>query len=326
MTKESVHHKPKHQEKASFQWKNVIRGTKKQLDRDHIGIISAGVAFYFFLSLFPAAASVISIYGLIHDPVEVQQQMAQWAQALPEETHNMLSERMGEIAATSQQTLGWGVVLSILLSLWSANKGTKALFEGVNIAYNEKKERNFFKENGLTLLFTIGGMVLGFVCMSLVVGFPALVGKIGLPEVLETVISWGRWVLLALAILTSLALVYKYAPDRQNVKVAWWSYGAVTATILWMLGSWGFSFYVNNFGSYDKTYGSVAAVIILLLWFYLTGFVILLGAEINSELEYQTTGKNPEILRSKPYSQENDHAEQEALRERYEYEDDRNQA
>ncbi|ELR73329.1 Inner membrane protein YihY, formerly thought to be RNase BN [Fulvivirga imtechensis AK7] len=323
MTKEAVQFESDHNDRsASSYWKEVLKGAKSQLDRDHIGIISAGVAFYFFLSLFPAAASVISIYGLINDPAEVQQQMAQWTQVLPAETHKMLTERMSDIAATSGQTLGWGVALSIILSLWSSNKGTKALFEGVNIAFNKKNERNFFQENGLTLLFTVGGMILGFISMSLVVAFPALVGKIGLPETVEIVISWGRWVILALAILISLGLIYRYAPYQRNGRIMWWSYGGITATILWMLGSWGFSFYVNNFGSYDETYGSVAAVIILMLWFYLTGFVILLGAEINSELEYQRAKKSKPATRPKSpfYSHQDDHPE-EAMNDRFEYDD-----
>jgi membrane protein len=200
----------------------------------------------------------------------------------------MLSGILEKTAAKSGQTLGWSLVLSILLSLWSANKGTSALFEGLNIAYNEYDERNFLKKNAVTLLFTIGGIVLGFICMALVVGFPAMVGSLGLPDFARTLIGWLRWPLLMLIIVFALGAMYKIAPDRDNPEFRWVSWGAIIATLLWIGGSLLFSLYVSNFGSYDKTYGSFAAVIILMMWFFLTAFFILLGAEINSEMEHQT--------------------------------------
>ncbi len=206
---------------------------------------------------------------------------------------------MQSVANTSGQALSWGVVLSILLSLWSANKGTKALFRGVNIAYDEKKKRNFFKENGLTLLLTFGGIVVGVICLGFIVGFPALTGNVGLPGELKTIISWGRWVILGLIITGTIALIYKYAPIRRNPKFRWVTWGSIVATVLWLVGSWAFSYFVNNFGNFNKTYGSVAAIIILLLWFFLTSFLILIGAEINSEMEHQTR-KDTTIGERKP--------------------------
>ncbi|WP_017730975.1 YihY/virulence factor BrkB family protein [Nafulsella turpanensis] len=269
-------------------WKAVFKRVKEQLDKDNIDIVSAGVAFYFFLALIPALAAIVSVYGLITDPAQLEQQMSQLTSVLPDSAHEMLKETLHNIVTKSGQALGWSVALSILISLWSANKGTKSLFEGVNIAYDEKRERGFIKENSLTLLFTIGGMIVGIICMAFVVGFPALAGNMGLGDTLQTVISWLRWPVLALIVMFSLALVYKYAPDRDNPKFRWVSWGSGIAAVLWMVGSWLFSFYVNNFGSYSETYGSLAAVVILLLWFNLTAYVILLGAEINAELEHQT--------------------------------------
>lgn len=280
-------------------WKEVLKRVKDELTRDNIGIVAAGVAFYFFLAIFPALASIISIYGLVTEPAQVEQQLAEVTAALPEQAHQMLEERLKSIADQSEGALGWGVALSILLSLWSANKGTKSLFKGINIAYNEKNERSFLQENGLTLLFTLGGIIFGIICIALVVAFPALVGNMGLPETVQTIISWARWPLLALILIFTLAMVYKYAPVRTNTQFKWVSWGSVTATILWVAGSLLFSWYVNNFGNYNETYGSVAAVIILLLWFNLTAYTILLGAEINSELEYQTE-KDTTVGKPKP--------------------------
>ncbi|MFD3001896.1 YihY/virulence factor BrkB family protein [Pontibacter toksunensis] len=269
-------------------WKQVMLRVKEQLSTDNMHIVAAGVAFYFFLALFPTLAAIISIYGLVTEPASVEQHMEQLTNVLPQETHEMLNERLRSISEGSSSTLGWGVALSILLSLWSANAGTKSLFEGVNIAYDEEEDRGFLKLNGITMLFTLGGIIVGTLGIGLVIAFPALVEHLGLPSVLQTVLSWGRWLLLAVIIMSGLALIYKIGPNRDKPKFRWVSWGAGIATVLWLIGSLLFSWYVTNFGNYNETYGSVAAVIILMLWFNLTSYIILLGAEINSELEHQT--------------------------------------
>lgn len=269
-------------------WKQVGLSVKDKLAEDHISIVSAGVAYYFFLALFPTFIAGISIFGLIMDPAQVQQQMSQAASILPEQTTTMISGILEGIANKSGGTLGWSLVLSILFALWSAQQGTKAVFEGINIAYNQVDERGFFKSNGLTLLFTLVGIIVGIISITLVIVFPTIVESINLPSYpLETIIQWLRWPLLALTVMGILAITYKIAPDRRNPGLKWVSWGAIIATLLWLAGSILFSFYISNFGNYDKIYGSFAAVIILMLWFYLTAFVILLGAEVNSEIEQQ---------------------------------------
>ena len=278
-------HASKPKEIPAKGWKKIGKRVIKQINADHIPIVSAGVTFYIFLAIFPAIAAIISIYGLITEPQQVQQQMSQIATILPDQASQFISETLQNIAGKSGKALGWGVALSILLSLWSANKGTKALFKGVNIAYHEDNSRNFFKENGISLLFTFAGIVVGIICMSLIIAFPAFVDRLGLPETLNIIITWGRWILLAFLIIFSIAAVYKYAPVRRKPEFKWVSWGAVLATAFWLIGSWAFSFYVRNFGSFDETYGSIAAVVILMLWFFLTSFLILLGAEINAETE-----------------------------------------
>lgn len=285
-------------------WKDVLLRVKDQLSTDNIDIVSAGVAFYFFLALFPALAAIISIYGLVMDPAQVEQHMSQLTSVLPEQAHQMISDRLHSIAQQSGSTLGWGVALSILISLWSANKGTKSLFEGINIAYDERDERGFFKQNAITLLFTLGGIIVGLLSVGFVVAFPALIGNLGLSGTLATVISWARWPVLGAIIIFALALIYKYAPDRDRPQFKWVNWGSVIATVLWVVGSLLFSWYVNNFGSYNETYGAVAAVIIMMLWFNLTSFIILLGAEINSELEHQTA-KDTTIGKPEPMGSRN---------------------
>lgn len=270
-------------------WKDIAIRVKDRLTKDHIPIISAGTAFYFFLAVFPAIAAALSIYGLVVEPAQVEQQMSQLANALPEKAHQMISNILEQQSVKSESSLGWSFVLSVLISLWSVNRGTKAVFEGVNITYNEKDERGFLKLTALTLLFTIGSIIVGFIAIAMVVAFPALIDKIGLPSTLETIIQLLRWPILVLIVISALAAVYKVAPYRKSPEFKWTSWGAIIATILWIAGSLLFTLYINNFDSFDATYGSFAAVIILMLWFFLSAFIILLGAEINSEMEHQTS-------------------------------------
>lgn len=275
-------------------WKEVMLRVKDQVSKDNLSIVAAGVAFYLFLALFPTLVAIISIYGLITEPAEVEQHMAQLSGILPGSAQEIISDRLQNISQQSDAALGWGLVLSILLSLWSANSGTKSLFQGVNIAYDEENSKSFFKLNGITLLFTLGGIVICGLAFALVVAFPAVIDGLGLPDGVQTVLQLGRWLVLAVFIMLAFSAVYKVAPVRKSPKFRWVAWGAGIASALWIGGSLLFSWYVKNFSNFDEVYGSIAAVIILMLWFNLTCFVILLGAEINAELEHQT-GKDTTI-------------------------------
>ena len=272
--------------------KETALRVKDRLAQDHVSIVAAGVAFYFFMALIPTLAAVISIYGLVMDPAEVEQQIAQISGVLPEQASSLIGDILKGISAEPDTSLGWSLIISILLSVWSANKGTSAVFEGVNIAYNVIDQRNFFKKYAITLLFTLSGVITGFLCIAFVVGFPALVKSVSLPSTIETAIQWTRWPLMAAIVMGALSLIYKVAPDRKNVKFKWINPGALIATLLWIVGSLLFTLYMDNFGSYGETYGSFAAIIILMLWFYLTAYLILLGAELNSEIENSGTSEN----------------------------------
>ncbi len=269
-------------------WKQVLLRVKKQIQRDHIRVAAAGIAFYFLLALFPALAATVSIYGLAFDPQGVEQQVSAIAEALPQQASSMIGEILKGITEKPVENLGWSMLLGLALTLYSAKQGISALFEGVNIAYDEIDERGFLVKNGLELLFTLGAVLFGLLLLALVVVFPAVIDSLGLPVVFDTALRLVRWLLLAAMLSAALGMVYKVAPHRSNPKFRWVTWGAVIATILWLIGSALFSVYVENFGSYDKTYGSFAAVIILMLWFFLTAFSILLGAEINAEMEHQT--------------------------------------
>lgn len=266
-------------------WKTILKRVLKEISENNVSIISAGVAFYAFLAVFPAIAALVSIYGLAMDPQSIQDQLSQISGMMPQEAYEILKTQLEKLVSTPESALGWSMAIGILFSLWSANKGTKSLFTGVDIAYDTVNQRGFLKQNALTLSFTLGAILLLIISMILIVVFPALVGLIGLPSGIENLIGYGRWLLLAAILIWFLGEVYKHAPFKKAPKRRWVIPGALLATLLWLLASWGFSFYVSNFGSYGEVYGSISAVVVMLLWLFITSFIILLGAELNSEIE-----------------------------------------
>ncbi|WP_300437761.1 YihY/virulence factor BrkB family protein [Christiangramia sp.] len=269
-------------------WIDIGKRVFKEMQADHVQIVSAGVAFYFFLSIFPTIVVAISIYSLVLEPAQIQEQLSRLTLILPQQAYGMITDILNPVINQDREEIGWGLAISILVSIWSANKGTSALFQGINIAYDEIDTRGLIKKNLITLLFTLAGVVIGLISLLIVIFFPLLVKNIGLNSGLENILTWLRWVILGIILILTLSMVYKIAPNRTNPKFRWVSWGAILGTIFWLAGSMAFSWYVSNFGSYDDLYGSFAAVAILMLWLFLTAFIVLIGAEINSEMEHQT--------------------------------------
>lgn len=266
-------------------WKKILMNVKDQIAEDNVSIISAGVAFYSFLAIFPAIAALVSIYGLATDSQQIQDQLTQLSQVMPEQAYSIIKTQLQELSKTPGSTLGWSLAIGVLFSLWSANKGIKSLFMGIEIAYYSDESRGFLKENALTLLFTFFAILLLIISLALIVAFPAFVNRLGLSSGIETVISWTRWLILALFVVFFLGKIYQYAPTKPNPKFKWVLPGAIVATVVWLIASWGFSYYVSNFGSYGEMYGSISAVVVMMLWLFITCFIVLIGAELNSETE-----------------------------------------
>lgn len=269
-------------------WRDIFFRVVEEQTKDNLSIVAAGVAFYILFSLFPGITALVSIYGIFADPTDVQQQIGTLKGVVPKESLQILRDQISSIASSSSGKLGFGLVIGILLALWSAGKGMKSMITALNIAYDEKEERGTIRFNAVALLLTLGAIVFIAVSLGLIVALPGLLKNIPLPSLFETLISIGRWFLLALFIVFGLALLYRFAPDRSRPKWSWVSWGAAATTVLWIAGSILFSWYVSNFGDYNATYGSMGAVIILLTWLYLTAYLILLGAELNAEMEHQT--------------------------------------
>jgi membrane protein len=276
-------------------WVAIAKRTAKEVKADQVPLLGAGVAFYALLSLFPAIIAGVSIYGLVANPQTVRDQIGKLTQMLSPETAKILSQQISQITSSAGGALGVATVVGILTALWSASSGMKALVTGVNLAYDETETRKFVKLRGLSILLTLGAMLLLTVAGATIAGFPPIADS--LPVALQWVVSILRFVVLAVLLILGLAVLYRYAPNRDEPKWTWVSWGSVVATVLWILASIGFSIYVNAFGNYNKTYGALAGIIILMFWLYLTAVIVLVGAELNTEMELQTardTTKGPE--------------------------------
>lgn len=269
-------------------WLQIAKRGFKEFNADQMPLLAAGVAFYTFLALVPSLVAAMLIYGLVTDPAEVANQVRSVSGTLPQDARNLLEGQLTDLAASSKSGLSFGVVISLLLALWSASGGTGNLITAVNLAYDEKETRNFVKKRALALGLTVGAIIVFALTMTLVAVFPAVANALDLTGPLRFGVEALRWVTLLVVLGIALAVLYKLAPNRDDPKVRWASVGAVVATLVWILASIGFSLYVNNFGSYGKTYGSLAGVVVLLLWLWLSIVAVLLGAEINAEAEKQT--------------------------------------
>ncbi len=269
-------------------WWQVIKRAFRESSADNVPMLAGGVAFFAFLAVFPALIAALTLYGLLADPAEVARQVQSIATALPQSAQPLLTEQLTSVTQTSGGALSAGLVISLLAALWSASSGTGNLITAVNLAYDEEESRGFVKLRATALGLTLGGIVFVLLTLTLVAVVPVALDNLGLGVVGRVVAQVVRWVLLVGVVVVGLAVVYRVAPDRASPRFRWVSAGALVATVLWIIGSVAFSLYVNFFGNYNKTYGALAGVIVLMLWLFLTTYIVLLGAEINAESERQT--------------------------------------
>jgi membrane protein len=269
-------------------WVQIVKRSWAENSADNMPIIGAGVAFFGFLAVFPTMIAAISLYGLVASPETVARQIESISAQLPEDAASLLTTQLNQIVNASGGALTFSLVISIGAALWSASGGTGNLITAVNIAYDEVETRGFVKRKALALGLTLGAIVFVLITLALVAVVPAVLDALPL-GVFGTVLAQViRWALLLGVVAGSLAVLYRVAPDRDAPRFSWVTLGSIVVTVLWAVVSLLFSLYVDNFGSYDKTYGAIAGVIVLMLWLYLTCYLVLLGAEINSEAEHQT--------------------------------------
>ncbi len=269
-------------------WRDIAFRVWDEIGADNVSLVAAGVAFYMMLAIFPGITALISMYGLAFNPLDVASQINAVRMIMPAEAFAILDEQLTRLTTAEPASLSLGLVIGLLFTLWSAMGGVKGFLTAMNIAYEEKEKRGFFRVNLIAFLITLGAIAFVILALVLVVALPAVLGLIGLDWMAESLVSLLRWPVLAAAVMFGLSALYRYGPSRHKAQWQWVTWGAAIATTLWLAGSLLFSWYIANFNSYDRTYGSVGAVVILLMWFYLTAFVVLVGAEINAEIEHQT--------------------------------------
>ncbi|MCA9518588.1 MAG: YihY/virulence factor BrkB family protein [Myxococcales bacterium] len=269
-------------------WKDIVVRVYKRLGESRLDIIAAGVTFYAFLAIAPAMVALVSLYGLVADPMDVQYQVAALHHILPLEVRKFILEQLATIASRPDTELGAGIVIGVLFSLWSASKGVRALLQGVGITYRELKPLKTLRLYVVSILATAAGVIGVTIILALVVAVPLLIDALGLPSETKLVVEVLRWPVLACLIMLSLAVCYRVGARRRPPRWRWVSWGAVAATLLWLVGSAAFSFFIANFGSYDETYGSLGAVVVTLLWLHFSVYVVLIGSQLNAEMEFQT--------------------------------------
>ncbi|XYD12669.1 YihY/virulence factor BrkB family protein (plasmid) [Methylobacterium sp. NMS12] len=280
-------------------WKDIALRTYRDIGENRIMLVSAGVTFFALLAIFPAVAALVSCYGLVADASTINDQLASLLGILPQGALEIVGEQVKSLNEKGNATLGLSLIVGIALSVWSANGGMKHIFDALNLVYNEREKRNFVVLNLVSLAFTAGALLFLILALAAVVVLPVVFEFIGVGKG-----AWWlalmRWPVLLLAVLGGLAVLYRYGPSRDAPRWRWVTGGSAVAAILWLGGSLLFSWYVANFGSYNKTYGSLGAAIGFMTWIWISTTIVLLGAQVNAEMEHQiaedTTVGEPQPL------------------------------
>jgi membrane protein len=269
-------------------WLDVLKRTRLGIRDSHASIIAAGVAFYAFLALVPALIALVIVYGLIASPADIKDQIASFASAAPRDAQRLLTSQLTSITRGAGGGASIGALIAIAGAVWAASSGVAALDTGLTIVNRETETRGFLKRRLLALILTVFAVIGVLLMLALVVALPSVLDSIGVGDIGKIAIGLARWVLLAALLLFGLGVIFRYGPQRRRPRWRWITPGAIVAVIVGLAASIGFSIYVTLMGNYNKTYGSLGAIIVLLLWLYFMAYAVLFGAAMNAELERQT--------------------------------------
>jgi membrane protein len=269
-------------------WKDILYRVYGNISNHRVLALAAGMTFYSLLAIFPALAALVAIYGLFADPAAIAAHLDDVAGFLPSGALDVARDQMTRVAAKGGGSLGFTFAIGLAVSLWSANAAMKSLFDTLNIVYAEEEKRGFFRLNAISLTFTAGAVAFILIAIGAVAVLPVVLNFVGLPDVTDLLLRIARWPALLLVLTFALALIYRFGPSREAPRWRWISWGSIAAAMLWLAGSGLFSFYAANFGNFDATYGSLGAVIGFMTWMWISAIVVLLGAELNAEIEHQT--------------------------------------
>ena len=269
-------------------WRDILWRVVLSVSADRIMSTSGGVAFFSLLAVFPGIAAIVSLYGLFADASTIGNHLSLLSGILPAGVLALFADQITLITHKGNSTLGMTFLVGVVVALVSANSGMAALFDALNVVYDEKERRSLVRFYATTFLFTLGGIVFVILAIAGVVVLPLVLKVVGLPTTTEWLLAVLRWPVLLLTIVASLAVIYRYGPSRRDARWRWVTWGSVVAALLWVAASMLFSYYVATFDSYNRTYGSLGAGVGFMVWLWISTVVVLLGGELNAEMEHQT--------------------------------------
>lgn len=269
-------------------WKDILLRVYSNISKHRILALAAGMTYYSILAIFPAIAALVAVYGLFSDPSTIARHLDQLGGFLPDGAIEVAREQLTRVASKGSQTLGLTFLAGLGVSLWSSNAAMKSLFDTLNIVHDEEEKRGFIKLNAISLSFTVGGVLFVIAALGSIVVVPVILYYVGFSNWGDLLLRAGRWPAMFLVLTFALAIIYRFGASREAPRWRWITWGSAIAALLWLIVSAGFSWYAANFGNFDATYGSLGAVIGFMTWLWISAIVILLGAEIDAEMEHQT--------------------------------------
>jgi len=270
---------------SASEWRAIVRRMMKADRRHQASIVAGGVAFYSFLSMFPALVALVSGYGLLADPADVRTQVDALAGGLPDAVQSVIYREVSRLVSRSSRTLSLEATISIVAAIWAATKGTKALITALSLSFGQRETRGYLRLNVTAFLFTAGAIVFGALAVGATIVLPLVLTHLGLSRSTQSLMQWLRWPALAVVMLFGLAVVYHYGPSQAPARFRWVTPGAVVATTLWIAGSALFSWSVSTFASSRSVDGTLGVMITLLTWFLLSAHIFIIGAELNVETD-----------------------------------------
>lgn len=268
--------------------RDVLWRAMREISRDRVAFVAAGATFYLLLATFPALAAIVSLYGLIADPAAIADHLREMAGVLPPGAFDILADQLKQLVLRRETTLGAAFFVGLAIALWSTHNGTLAIFEAMNVAYEETEKRGFVRLNLVALAFTVCALIAAIVTIGIVTLLPAVLEFVWLDPWKETLALIVRWPLLLVLVFSGTTAIYRFGPSRQPAKVRWLTWGAVLSTAGWILMAFGFSWYVETFANYSAAYGALGGLVGFLVWIWLSICILIVGAELNAELEHQT--------------------------------------
>jgi membrane protein len=269
-------------------WRDIAWRLYGRINEDRVMLVAAGATFYLLLALFPALAAFVSLYGLIADPATIAGHLDALRGIMPEGGLDLIGGQLNEFARQSPDSMGISFLIAFAIAFWSANNGIKTLFEALNIAYREREKRSFIRLNLLAFTFTLATMVVAATLIALIGILPALLALLPVDETTDLVLRYARWPVLLVIAALGIAILYRFGPSRARARWRWVSWGGLLACTVWLATSAGFSIYLQGFADYNATYGSLGAAIGFMMWTWISVIVLLLGAQLNAEIEHQT--------------------------------------